>query len=70
MKPWIPIFLCLAAPALTAQTPQVANAKLETGSAAAGLEAALRQAGGKEPLWVAWTVPIVAGERYNCCWSH
>jgi len=69
MKPWIPILLCLAVPAY-AQTPQVTNARIENGSAAAGLEAALRQAGGKEPLWVAWTVPIVAGERYNCCWSH
>lgn len=68
--PMVILSLCLATSTALAQTPQVTNAKLETGSAAAGLEAALRQAGGKEPLWLAWTVPIVAGERYNCCWSH
>ncbi|HEV2851371.1 MAG TPA: HEAT repeat domain-containing protein [Thermoanaerobaculia bacterium] len=73
MKSWIPcsILLCLAAPAFGAQAPQVANARLETGSAAAGLEAAVRQAAGaKEPLWAAWSVPMIAGQRYNCCWSH
>lgn len=62
------LLLCLTAP-LVAQTPQVDNAKFESGSAAAGLEAALHQAG-KGPVWVAWTVPIVLGEHYNCCWSH
>ncbi len=61
--------LGLAASTALAQTPQVTNAKLETASAAAGLEAAVRQAG-KGPVWVAWTVPIVEGQRYNCCWSH
>jgi hypothetical protein len=73
----VPLFLVLlslglaasASLAQTPQTPQVANAKIETGSAAAGLEAALRQAG-NGPAWVAWTVPIVAGQHYNCCWSH
>jgi hypothetical protein len=73
--PVVPLFLgllCLAASAAlaqTPQTPQVANAKMETASAAAGLEAALRQAG-KGPAWVGWTVPIVEGQHYNCCWSH
>ena len=71
MKRLIPtVLLCLAASTATAQTPQVTNAKLETASAAAGLEAALRQAGGKEPLWVGWTVPMVVGKHYNCCWGH
>jgi len=67
------LLLCLAvSPASTAQAPRVDNAKFETASAAAGLEAAVRQAGarGQEPVWVAWSVPMVAGQRYNCCWSH
>ncbi|HKI01604.1 MAG TPA: HEAT repeat domain-containing protein [Thermoanaerobaculia bacterium] len=66
------LLLCLAAPALAMDAPQVANAKIETASAAAGLEAAVRQAEGRgrEPFWAAWTVPMVAGQRYNCCWSH
>ena len=62
--------LSLAASTALAQTPEVANAKFETASAAAGLDAALRQAGAKEPAWVAWTVPMVAGKYYNCCWNH
>jgi HEAT repeat protein len=58
--------------ALAAQTPQVTNAKLETASAAAGLEAALHQAGarGQQPVWVAWSVPMIAGQRTMCCFSH
>lgn len=73
MKPQIAsalLLLGLAASTALAQTPQVTNARIETASAAAGLEAALRQAGGQEPLWVGWTVPMVVGKHYNCCWSH
>lgn len=72
MKLQIPmalLSLSLAASASLAQTPQVTNAKIETASASAGLEAAVRQAG-KGPVWVGWTVPIVEGKHYNCCWSH
>lgn len=49
----------------------VSNARLETGSAAAGLRSALRQAGSgsREPYWVAWSVPMVEGERYACCFG-
>jgi HEAT repeat protein len=67
------LLLCLAAPAAEAQTPaqtpQVANAHLENASAAGGLEAAVRQAGARsrEPFWIAWSVPMIAGQRYNCC---
>ncbi len=65
--PFLTMFLL--APALTAQTPPVANAKLETASAAAGLEAAVNQAGsrGQDPVWVAWTVPMIPKERFLCC---
>ncbi len=70
------LLLCLAAPALKAQTPaqtpQVANAHLENVSAAGGLEAAVRQASAssREPFWIAWSVPMIAGQHYNCCLSN
>jgi HEAT repeat protein len=66
--PFLVLFLGFAA-ALTAQEPPVANAKFETASAAAGLEAAVRQAGSRsqEPVWVGWSVPMVAKERFLCC---
>lgn len=80
MRPQIPslvLLLGLAASALAAQPPaagmpQVANAKLETASSAAGLAAAVNQAGAraKEPVWVAWSVPMIAGQRTLCCFSH
>jgi len=67
--PFLALLLGLAAHALAAQGPPVTNAKLETASAAAGLEAAVRQAGarGGEPLWVAWSVPMVPNQRLLCC---
>ncbi len=73
------LLLFLAVSNLTAQAPQAANmpqanmppvenAKLETASAAAGLEAAVNQAArGQEPVWVAWTVPMIPKERFLCC---
>jgi hypothetical protein len=66
------LLLCLAASVLAAQKPQVANARLENASAAAGLEAAVRQAGAssREPFWIAWSVPMIAGQHYNCCLSN
>jgi HEAT repeat protein len=68
------LLLCLAAPAAEAQkpAPQVANARLENAAASGGLEAAIRQAGagGREPFWIAWSVPMIAGQRYNCCLSN
>jgi len=78
MRPQITSFvlvLVLAASALPAQAPPaagappVANAKLETASAAAGLEAAVHQAGarGQEPVWAAWSVPMIPNQRYVCC---
>jgi hypothetical protein len=62
------MILPLAFLALTAQAPQVDNARLETASAAGGLEAAVRQAGaGQEPAWAAWSVPMIAKQRFLCC---
>src|SRR5262245_19352615 len=62
------LLLGLAASTLAAQTPPIANARLETASAAAGLEAAVSQAGrGKEAVWVAWSVPMIPKQRFLCC---
>ncbi|HEV2845413.1 MAG TPA: HEAT repeat domain-containing protein [Thermoanaerobaculia bacterium] len=73
MKPILLSLLTLlfAGSALAAQTPPVSNAKLENLSPAGGLEAALRQASrGGEPVWVGWTVPMIAGQRRACCFSR
>ena len=69
------LLLGLAAPAMpaqAAQAPPIANAHIETASSAAGLETAIRQAGARsrEPFWIAWSVPMIAGQHYNCCLSN
>jgi hypothetical protein len=73
MKSVIPSLVLLLgfAAVLTAQEPSVSNARTETASAAAGLEAAVRQAGSRsqEPVWVGWSVPMIAKERFLCCLS-
>jgi len=62
------VALLLAGPALVAQAPQVSNARIENLSPAGGLEAALRQASrAGEPVWVGWSVPMIAGQRRFCC---
>lgn len=59
----------LAAVTLAA-APKVENARVETAQATGGLSAAVRQAGsGREPVWVSWTVPVVEGQSYTCCWT-
>lgn len=69
----LPLLALLLAGAAVAEIPglNVANARLETGSAASGLRDALRQAasGGREPYWVAWSVPMIEGEGYACCFG-
>lgn len=69
----LPLLALLLAGAAAAEIPglNVTNARLETGSAASGLRSALRQAasGGREPYWVAWSVPMVEGESYACCFG-
>ncbi|MBW8878703.1 MAG: HEAT repeat domain-containing protein [Acidobacteria bacterium] len=67
-----PLLLLSFAAQSAAAPPQVANARLETASAGGGLEAAVRQAGAsaREPFWIAWSVPMIAGQRYNCCFNN
>lgn len=75
MKRQIPLSLLalLLAQTAVAEIPglNVSNARLETGSAASGLRSALRQAASnsREPYWVAWSVPMVEGESYACCFG-
>ncbi len=53
-----------------ASAPKVENARVETVQATGDLGAAVRQAGsGREPAWVSWSVPVVEGQSYTCCWS-
>jgi hypothetical protein len=62
------LFVLLAGSALGAQTPEVSNARIENLSPAGGLDAALRQASrAGEPVWVGWSVPMIAGQRRFCC---
>jgi hypothetical protein len=69
----LPLLALLLAGPAAAEIPglNVKNARLEAGSAASGLRSALRQAGSgsREPYWVAWSVPMVEGERYACCFG-
>ena len=68
------LILVLAAAAAAAQAPseppKIDDARLETGSAAGGLAAAVRQAGGDQPVWIGWSVPVVEGQSYACCWTR
>jgi HEAT repeats len=74
MKVALYLSFLLAAPALMAQpagAPEVKNARFETLSPAAGLEAALRQGSrGAEPVWVGYSVPMIAGRGRVCCFSR
>jgi HEAT repeat protein/PBS lyase HEAT-like repeat-containing protein len=66
--PFLVLLLGLAASTLAAQSPPIANARLETASAASGLEAAVSQAGrGNEAVWAAWSVPMIPKQRFLCC---
>jgi hypothetical protein len=56
---------------LAAQQPRVANAKLETRSASAGLEKEFRALAGslEGPAWIGYAVPAIAGRHQMCCCS-
>ncbi len=69
----LPLLLAgLSLPAQGApQEPLVSNARLETLSAAAGLRAALQQAGARngEAFWAGYSVPMTAGQGRICCYD-
>ena len=63
-----------AAATLTAdaqQQPRLANARLETRSAASGLESAFRAIVDNQsnPAWIGYALPVVSGEHHMCCWG-
>jgi hypothetical protein len=67
-------FLLAGAPLAAQQAstqPPISNARIETLAPSGGLTAALQQARsrGGEPLWVGYSVPMVAGQRRLCCFS-
>jgi len=60
--------LLLAVLPLAAQ-PRLTNAKLQTRSAAAGLEKEFRAIvnGAAAPAWIGYAVPATPGEHHSCC---
>jgi len=60
--------LVLAAVGLTAQTPQIQNARVETRAVTSlSRDVAALTAQATTPRWVAWQVPMIDGERGLCC---
>lgn len=57
--------------AAVAQQPRVENAKLQTRSAAGGLEREFRTltTSQEQPAWLGYAVPVVSGRHNSCCWS-
>ena len=68
---FFPLFPLLMMAQQSPGGPPVSNARVETFTPAAGLPVALQQArgSGREPLWVGWSVPMVAGLRRHCCFD-
>ena len=62
----------LLASSVFAQQPQVRNAKLQTASAAAGLDKAVQGAisGNSSPFWLGHAVQAVPGGGSSCCWNN
>lgn len=64
--------VCLAAGAAFAQAvpSNFENTKIETRAAGGNLEAAMKAATSQTgPVWIGYSVPIVAGERHVCGWD-
>lgn len=57
---------------LAAQQPSISNANLQTLSAAAGLEQAVKAAVGRQstPAWIGYAIAKIPGDRQSCCWSN
>ncbi len=65
---WI---LLVSLPA-AAQQPRIVNAKIESRSAAAGLDGVFRGllSGQTGPAWIGYAAPMIAGDRNMCCWNN
>lgn len=65
---FLPLFLVAS---MAWAQPKVDDARFETVQAAGNLSEAVRQAGrGGQPVWVSWSVPVIEGHGYTCCWSR
>ena len=66
------VLLLVSVSAAFAQQPRIANAKLQSRSAGSGLDSAVQSILGSQsaPAWIGYSVPIVAGEHQNCCWTN
>src|SRR4051812_6998896 len=51
--------------------PQLTGAKLVERSAKTGVQAAIQEImkADKGPAWIAYSVPVIPGERHMCCFS-
>jgi len=64
----IALLFIVAAVGLTAQTPQIQNAQVETRAVTSlSRDVAALTAQATTPRWVAWQVPMIDGERGLCC---
>jgi hypothetical protein len=65
------ILVIVAAGLAFAQQPNIQNAKLETRSAAGGLQSQVDSIARQgSAAWIAWTVPSVKGENNMCCYNN
>jgi HEAT repeat protein len=68
------LLLCsclVAAASLNAQAPAIQNADLEARSASVGLKATIETLAGQstDAVWIAYSVPMIPGDRTMCCFS-
>jgi len=65
------ILMMLTAGLTFAQQPNIQNAKLETRSAAAGLQTQVDSIARQgSAAWIAWLVPSMKGENNMCCYNN
>src|ERR1700683_4891268 len=64
--------LTLLTTAAFGQTPNITNAQMHLQSAASGLAPAIQSIANAQngPVWIGYSVPIIAGDRQMCCWSN
>ena len=67
----IPAVLVLMCSGTYAQQPRIANANVQTRSAAGGLEREFRSllSGQAEPAWLGYGAPMIPGEHNMCCYE-
>ncbi len=63
------LFFFALAPAVASAQPRLVNGKLEQRAVTQGLEREVRAlaVGAREPVWIGYAVPVVAGDHHICC---